>query len=365
MKDYSEQWDEICFLLSDNIHADLPERDFENQVVRAIEVLGWREFRKEIDRQRTLQLGRNGILRPDLIVYGNNRKALIVIEVKRPGPEMTRDKGIGQLRSYMRQMKCDLGLLIGSDLKVFYDGSLNPQSDPILLERIDFEKQSEKGTIFVEVFNKSSLAENRHHEYLENKLQQFNRERQVSSLVQQLISLETKRKVEGYLRNEFSETDDKIFSDALQQVRIDISRKEEMKHEIVKTAKQERPSKGKLTRDQTQRRNHQSFEGASPGVEIASIPFEHRSGAKLRQIYGVLHFMKEGLDFPGATKATLRLFAEVQDYQTISDKCARGFAGDVDTFVSWFNSGQILHKLTEQFSLRDHDQGIFRELLEP
>ena len=359
MNEYSEKWDEICFLLSDNINQNLSERDFENQVVRAIEVLGWREFKNEIERQPTIQLGREGTLRPDLIIYGNDKKSLIVVEVKRPAEDITRDYVIGQLRSYMRQMKSDFGFLIGSGLRVFYDGSLNPHSDPILLERIDFEKQSEKGITFVKIFNKVSLAENRHDDYLKNKLHKFNKKREVSSLVQQIISFEIKQKVVGCLRNEFPDTDDETFSDALQQVSIEISRKEKIKQH----KKQERTSSRKIIRRQTQRPKHQSFEGASPSVKIANIPFESHLEIRLRHIYGVLYFMKQGFDFPSATNQTLKLFPEVKDYQTISDACARRFAGKVDTFISWFNSGQMLNKLLEKFSLSDHDYNVFKELL--
>jgi hypothetical protein len=334
MSENSEKWDEICFLLSENINRNLPERDFENQVVRAIEVLGWREFKNEIERQPTVQLGREGTLRPDLIIYGNDRKSLIVVEVKRPVEDITRDYIIGQLRSYMRQMKSDFGFLIGSDLRVFYDGALNPHSDPILLEKIDFEKQSENGIRFVNIFNKASLAENRHDEYLKNKLHKFNKKREVTSLVQQLISFEIKQKVVGYLRNEFPDTDDETFSEALQQIRIDISREEEIKKQAVVTEKQERSPRRKIIHPQSQKTNRPSFEGDSPPVKIANIPFESHLEIRLRHIYGVLYFMKQGFDFPSATHQTLKLFPEVQDYQTISDKCGRGFAGSVDTFIS-------------------------------
>ena len=363
MNEYSEKWDEICFLLSDNINQSLSEKDFENQVVRAIEVLGWREFKNEIERQPTVQLGREGTLRPDLVIYDNNRKSLIVVEVKRPAEDITRDYVIGQLRSYMRQMKSDFGFLIGSDLRVFYDGPLNPHSDPLLLERIDFEKQSEKGITFVKFFNKSSLAENRYDEYLKNKLHKFNKKREASSLVEQLISFEIKQKVIGSLRNEFPDTDDETFSDALQQVKIEISRKGEIKQQVVTTEKQERTPKRKTIRHQNQRPKYQSFEGVPPSVKIASIPFESHLEKRLKQIYGVLYFMKQGLDFSSATHQTLKLFPEVQDYQTISDKCSRLFAGNVDTFISWFTSGQILNKLSEEFSLSDYDYHIFKELL--
>jgi hypothetical protein len=170
--EHSEKWAEICFLLSENLRQSMPEKEFESQVVRAMEVLGWREFKNEIERQPIVQLGREGTLRPDLIIRGNDNKCLIVVEVKRPLENITRDYVIGQLRSYMRQMKSDFGFLIGADLRVYYDGSLNPHSDPILLERIDFDKASEVGAAFVETFNKSSLLENRHAEYLNNRLHQ-------------------------------------------------------------------------------------------------------------------------------------------------------------------------------------------------
>ena len=363
MNEYSEKWDEICFLLSDNIKQGLSERDFENQVVRAIEVLGWREFKNEIERQPTVQLGREGTLRPDLIIYGGDRKSLIVVEVKRPVEDISRDYVIGQLRSYMRQMKSDFGFLIGSDLRVFYDGPLNPHSDPILLERIEFEKQSEKGITFVKLFNKESLAENRHDKYLKGKLHKFNKKREVSSLIQKLISFEIKQKVVGYLRNEFPDTDDETFSEALRQIKIEILREEGNEPKIATTEKQERPPKRKIVRHPSQKANLPPFEDAPSSAEIARIPFESHLEIRLRHIYGVLYFMKQGLDFPSATHQTLRLFPEVKDYQTISDACARRFAGKVDTFISWFNSGQMLNKLLEKFSLSDHDYNVFKELL--
>ena len=81
---YQETWQEICFILSDSVKENINERDFEHQVLRALEVLGWREFKGEIKRQIPIQVGRQGILKPDLVIYGEGGKALIVIEVKRP-----------------------------------------------------------------------------------------------------------------------------------------------------------------------------------------------------------------------------------------------------------------------------------------
>lgn len=363
MESTFEMWNKICFLLSVNINQNLSERDFENQVVRAIEVLGWQEFKNEIERQPTVQLGREGTLRPDLIIYGKDRKSLIVVEVKRPVENVKRDYIIGQLRSYMRQMKSDFGFLIGSDLRVFYDGPLNPHSDPILLEKIEFEKQSEKGITFVKFFNKGSLAENRHDKYLKGKLHKFNKKREVSSLIQKLISFEIKQKLVGCLRNEFPDTDDETFSEALRKIKIEILREERNEPKTVTPEKQERPPKRKIVRHPAQKANLPPFEGAPSSAKIALIPFESHLKIRLRHIYGVLYFMKQGLDFPSAYHQTLILFPAVKDYQTISDACARRFAGNVDTFIYWFSSGQILNKLLVKLNLSDHDYEIFKELL--
>lgn len=226
MNNYSEMWAEFCFLLSENISSNLSEKDFENQVVRAIEVLGWREFKNEIERQPTVQMGRDGALRPDLIIYGNDRKALIVIEVKRPLENITRDNIIGQLRSYMRQMKADFGLLIGADLRVYYDGPSNPHSDPLLLERIDFERNSKEGITFFQFFNKQSFLHEEYGEYLEAKIKKFSKKREIKLLVDKILSLETKEKIMSYLRNEFADIGDETFSKAIDQVNIDISKKD-------------------------------------------------------------------------------------------------------------------------------------------
>ena len=103
----TEKWHEICFHLCDNVNPTTPEKDFENQVVRAIEVLGWREFKGEIARQPTIQIGSQSSIRPDLIIFNQERKALVVIEVKKPAQNIAGDDTIGQLRSYMRQTKSD------------------------------------------------------------------------------------------------------------------------------------------------------------------------------------------------------------------------------------------------------------------
>ncbi len=50
-QDAIQIWNEICFLLSDSIENNISEKDYESQIVRALEALGWKEFSGEIKRQ--------------------------------------------------------------------------------------------------------------------------------------------------------------------------------------------------------------------------------------------------------------------------------------------------------------------------
>lgn len=100
-------------------------------------------------------------------------------------------------------------------------------------------------------------------------------------------------------------------------------------------------------------------------TNFAEIPFHNRAPERLRQIYAVLSFLSKGYDHRSAINEALRYFPRVKDYQTIEDKCARQFAGYIGTFAEWYKWGKILSELISKFNLDEHDQQIFRELLEP
>lgn len=279
MNSASEKWHEICFLLSGN--ATATEKEFENQVVRAIEVLGWREFKGEIERQPTVRLGRQSIIRPDLIIYNQERKALIVIEVKRPAQNITGDDSIGQLMSYMRQMKSDFGLLIGNDLRVYYDGSLNPQSGPLLLEKIQFDKNSSQGKLFVENFNRDSFLENEYNQYLEGKIKKFNQKREIAKLIETLVSEETKEKINKFLEMTYADFGPETYSAAMKEVSIDIRRIQNPPDQFEKIGKKVKGRDGILINKP--RRSRKGY-GISIGNLIASALLQ--PGEILTMTYG-------------------------------------------------------------------------------
>ena len=136
---------------------NISEKEFEHQVVRALGVLGWREYKGEIERQHSIPIGRQGILKPDLVVYSAEKNALIAIEVKRPQEDLSRDDSISQLKSYMRQLKADFGFLIGNQVRVYYDGNLNPQTDPLHIYTIQLFTDETDGITFTELFEKGNF----------------------------------------------------------------------------------------------------------------------------------------------------------------------------------------------------------------
>jgi len=220
----NEKWHEICFLLSESIDSFIDEKKFENQVLRAIEILGWREFRGEIQRQPTFQFGSQGTLRPDFIICNQENKTLIAVEVKRPSEELTGSGMSQQLWSYMRQLKADFGFLIGKEIRIYYDGSLNQQNDPILLEKILFDRHSLIGNTFIEQFNKDSFLKENYQQYLQEKITKFSIEREKKKLIGILLSNATKQKIDQFLEKEFSDFGAEVFSTAIKSVSVKVRR---------------------------------------------------------------------------------------------------------------------------------------------
>jgi hypothetical protein len=102
-----------------------------------------------------------------------------------------------------------------------------------------------------------------------------------------------------------------------------------------------------LYRSQTDQSREKSLDKITHMMK--SLDFDNSARETLRQIYSVLYFMKcHKADFPAAVLATMKVF-DVKDYQTVCDKCARRFAGTVDTFKTFYEDGEIQQRLNDKF----------------
>lgn len=219
----NENWNEICFLLSENIKKDIDETSFEQNVIQALRVLGWKQYSGDLEIRPSYQIGAANRIAPDFVIKSADNHKLFVIEIKQPNIPFT-STFQQQLFSYMRQLKLEYGLLIGQGIQLFYDGDLSNQDDPILLETIRFEKESEKGNAFVKLFSKDHFNKTLLKEYTISALEKINRKEEHKKLKSKILSEDYKFKINELVKQDFiGEYDGELIDSVLSELKIEIN----------------------------------------------------------------------------------------------------------------------------------------------
>lgn len=221
----NEKWNEICFLLSDNIRTDISESDFEQNVVQALRVLDWKEYSGDIEIRPSFQVGAANRITPDFVIKNSDNRKLFVIEIKQPNIPLN-SRFQQQLFSYMRQLKLEYGILIGQGIQIFYDGYLAKQEDPILLETIKFTKDNEKGLKFVEIFAKENFNQESLRNFTLNGLKKLNRREEHKELTKKLIDENYQAKISELIKQDFlDEYDGELIESVLKNLTVEIRAK--------------------------------------------------------------------------------------------------------------------------------------------
>ena len=219
-----EKWNEIAYLLSENLPTDLSETDFGQKVIQALRILDWKEYKGEIEKEHSLQFGSVNKLRPDFIIKSEDKR-LFVIEIKLPSIPINSNFQ-RQLFSYMRQLKLEYGILIGQGIQIFYDGNLINQDDPILLETIQFKADNEKGEKFVELFSKESYSTELLKSFTLNSLKKINRKEDHKKLTEKILSENYQEKISELIKQDFlNEYDGELIESVLKELKIEIKGK--------------------------------------------------------------------------------------------------------------------------------------------
>ena len=221
----NEKWNEICFLLSDNIRTDISESDFEQNVVQALRVLDWKEYSGDIEIRPSFQVGAANRITPDFVIKDSDNRKLFVIEIKQPNIPLN-SRFQQQLFSYMRQLKLEYGILIGQGIQIFYDGDLAKQEDPILLETIKFTKDNEKGLKFVEIFAKENFNQESLRNFTLNGLKKLNRREEHKELTKKLLDENYQAKISELIKQDFlDEYDGELIASVLENLTVEIRAK--------------------------------------------------------------------------------------------------------------------------------------------
>lgn len=221
----NEKWNEICFLLSENIRPDISENDFEQNVIQALRVMDWKEYSGDIEIRPSFQVGAANRIMPDFVIKSADNRKLFVIEIKQPNIPLN-SRFQQQLFSYMRQLRLEYGILIGQGIQIFYDGDLSKQEDPILLETIKFTRDNKKGLKFVELFAKENFNRESLKSFTLNAFKKINRRKEHNDLTKKILSESFQEKITELIKQDFlDEYDGELIESVLKELRIEIKQK--------------------------------------------------------------------------------------------------------------------------------------------
>ncbi|NQV38537.1 MAG: type I restriction enzyme HsdR N-terminal domain-containing protein [Candidatus Marinimicrobia bacterium] len=248
----NEKWNEIYFLLSENIRTDISESDFEQNVIQALRVLDWKEFLGDIQIRPSFQIGASNRIMPDFVINSYEKKNLFVIEIKQPSIPLNTNFQ-QQLFSYMRQLRLQYGVLIGQVIQVFYDGDLTDHDDPVLLETIEFKKDNLKGQKFVELFSKENFSNDLLQSFTLNSLKKINRKADQKKLHQKIISTNYQSEILELIKQDFlNKYDAELIDNVLQEISINITAKNQTEIEKPKFQTEiQKKTENTSTRDKT------------------------------------------------------------------------------------------------------------------
>lgn len=221
-----EKWNEINFLLFENVPLDISESAYELNVIQALRVLDWKEYLGDLEIRTPSQFGAANKIMPDLVVKSSSGEKLFVIEIKQPNIPLN-SRFQQQLFTYMRQFKLEYGILIGQSIQIFYDGKLSRQEEPILLEMIKFEKDNKLGEKFVELFNKNNFGNEALRIFTSNALKKINSRKEREDLTKQILSEEFEKKLYSLIKQHFlNQYNGELIDTVLNELKLQIKGKE-------------------------------------------------------------------------------------------------------------------------------------------
>lgn len=219
----SERWHEVCYFLHQSISPSISEELFEQKVFQVLEKMGWSSFRKEIQPKQSIQVGSNRWIVPDIRVKSHEKSFQFVIEVKKPSANIEDSSHKDQLFSYMRMLKSEYGLLIGSKIKIYYDGILSTSENPIILSEFQFNEASEDGIKFIELFSKDTYSEIQLKLFTEERLAKIQEKEDSKKILNFITSDKYVDIVKLLIRNDLKEKfNDKAITNSLENVTIKI-----------------------------------------------------------------------------------------------------------------------------------------------
>ncbi len=145
-----DNWIEFVNLLQPYISGNSTETKYQQEIEYCLRLLGWKSSNQSMRSQVIVNIGNNNSIRPDIVLYKNDLPVLVV-EIKRPG-NICNSKQEGQLKSYMRQLRLNVGLYIGENIQIFYDNPTD-RDNPVCVFRVELCKNDSNAETFCELIS--------------------------------------------------------------------------------------------------------------------------------------------------------------------------------------------------------------------
>ena len=219
--DYKAIWNEICFYVNKNRGAS--ERDFQTTIEFMFEKLGWSQYKGEIASQKVIPVGAANSVKPDIVIKDND-KVVLVVELKKPNAVMS-ERNAEQLKSYMRLLKLEFGILLGDTLQLYCE---LPNGDelPVRINNIPFTNDSDDGAECIKLLSKLEYSTDKLRQYCVSCLESTKQHDQAKQYIELLCSSKGAEIIAGLLTTNlafnFSEEQIAMIMD---EISIHISRK--------------------------------------------------------------------------------------------------------------------------------------------
>lgn len=214
--DITEKWNKIVDHYTENINT--PECDIQKAWVDFFadtDFFGYSKFNKEVDDQRSIQIGSTQRVIPDIIIRSNQEQHdLFVVELKR----YSKMEGHSQLFSYLKLLNLNIGVLVCSKLYIYDYDIVNNNDEQAFIE-IAFEKDNPDGIKFMELFSKSTFNQQEVKDYIQKR----NKEMKNIHTIQQKVTTDyVKKLLQEHLAATYSQTE---IEQAFKEINVTVEQK--------------------------------------------------------------------------------------------------------------------------------------------
>lgn len=181
------KWNDLVITLLDCKQREVKEGEYQKNIEEQFKFLGWSKFNGCIETKPVLPVGNSNSLIPDIVLKKDGVR-VVPIEIKQPNNRIKPRQEL-QLFSYMRQLKINIGVYIGSTVQIYYD---NPEdnSKPYCALKAELEPDNPNGISFCSLFEYENFSTIKIEQFCKRNLDLLNYRQKIKSWIKNEMTVE-------------------------------------------------------------------------------------------------------------------------------------------------------------------------------